>query len=306
MKTLHVAAALLALGLTACTQRELTEVDNSTPVAAQVNASITGTEARASGTSWDEGDAIGLYCISNGGTNFMNVPYTITNIATGAFVSTSPIYFQDLEEVTFSAYYPYDPEGNYIIGKIITAADQTPEGQKRIDYLFASGAKASKNSPEVHFVRTSDTEDHRFQHCMTQLRLVFKQGDDTDLTNMTDFTISGLWMEGMFIPWNGYTELTGPSASDLTIPVTPEDSKEYTRELILFPQGFPADGIGLSLTLGGQAYKATLPQPDGHARLEAGKQCTYTITVNKTALVVKESSIAPWDDSVNGETDAYM
>lgn len=71
----------------------------------------------------------------------MNVKY-VTTAGSGAFtVVNNPgednaIYFQNKDDVTFTAYYPYDGENgtapgtNGIISKSITAAEQTADGRR--------------------------------------------------------------------------------------------------------------------------------------------------------------------------------
>lgn len=292
---------MVALAFAACNNED---VISDGPVAAQVSAGIEGVQTRAAGTSWDSNDQIGISC--NGGkTTYKNVRYTVSNTSDGSFTSTAPIYFQDMVEVTFSAYYPYSEKGG-TISKTIAAADQEAEAQKQIDYMFATGAKASKASPEVKFTNEGST-DARFKHRMSQLSFTFNQGADTDLTNMTDFTISGLKMEGTFNTADGTASVTGTAqAEDLKITGTPSASNTYTRSLILFPQQVVNGTFNLSLTLGGEIYKTKLSVPNGGADLIAGNKYTYTITVNKTEIVVSQSSIENWGNGGNGSGTAEM
>lgn len=292
---------MVALAFAACNNED---VISDGPVAAQVSAGIEGVQTRAAGTSWDSNDQIGISC--NGGkTTYKNVRYTVSNTSDGSFTSTAPIYFQDMAEVTFSAYYPYSEKGE-TISKTIAAADQEAEAQKKIDYMFATGAKASKASPKVKFTNEGST-DARFKHRMSQLSFTFNQGADTDLTNMTDFTISGLKMEGTFNTADGTASVTGTAqAEDLKITGTPSASNTYTRSLILFPQQVVNGIFNLSLTLGGEIYKTKLSVPNGGTDLIAGNKYTYTITVNKTEIVVSQSSIENWGNGGNGSGTAEM
>lgn len=292
---------MVALAFAACNNEE---VINDGPVAAQVSAGIEGVQTRAAGTNWDSNDQIGISC-SGGKTTYTNVLYTVSDVSSGSFASTAPIYFQDLKEVTFSAYYPYAAAGG-TIEKTITATDQEAEAQKKIDYMFASGAKASKQNPSVKFTNEGDT-DARFTHRMSQLSFTFNQGADTDLTNMADFTISGLKMEGTFNTENGTASVTNTAqAAELKITETPSASDTYTRSLILFPQQVENGKFNLSLTLGGETYKTELSVPNGGTDLTAGNKYTYTITVKKTEIVVSQSSIEGWGDGGNGNGTAEI
>lgn len=292
---------MVALTFAACNNEE---VINDGPVAAQVSAGIEGVQTRAAGTNWDSNDQIGISC-SGGKTTYTNVLYTVSDVSSGSFASDAPIYFQDLKEVTFSAYYPYAAAGG-TIEKTITATDQEAEAQKKIDYMFASGAKASKQNPSVKFTNEGDT-DARFTHRMSQLSFTFNQGADTDLTNMADFTISGLKMEGTFNTENGTASVTNTAqAAELKITETPSASDTYTRSLILFPQQVENGKFNLSLTLGGETYKTELSVPNGGTDLTAGNKYTYTITVKKTEIVVSQSSIEGWGDGGDGNGTAEM
>lgn len=292
---------MAALAFTACSNEE---VINDGPVAAQVSAGIEGVQTRAAGTVWDAGDQIGISC-TGGKTAYTNVLYTISDAGSGSFTSLKPIYFQDLEEVTFSAYYPYTADGG-TIEKTIAATDQETEAQKKIDYMYASGAKASKNAPNVKFTNEEGT-DARFKHRMSQVVFTFKKGADTDLTDMTDFTISGLKMEGTFNTEDGTaTAVETTQVVDLKITETPPASDTYTRSLILFPQPVNGGKFNLSLTLGGETYKTELSVPNSGKDLTAGNKYTYTITVNKTGIEVGQSSIEGWGDGGSNSGEATM
>jgi hypothetical protein len=295
---------IAALAFAACSNEE--EVINNGPVAAQISAGIEGVQTRAAGTAWDNEDEIGISCTSTTGkTSSTNVKYVISNASSGSFTSNSPIYFQDLEEVTFSAYYPYTADGG-TVDKTITADDQEAEAQKEIDYMFASGATASKADPNVKFMNEEGT-DARFKHRMSQVVFTFQQGADTDLTDMTDFTISGLKMEGTFNTTDGTATVTETAqAADLKIKETLSASDTYIRSLILFPQLVNGGKFNLSLTLGGETYKTELSVPNNGTDLTAGNKYTYTITINKTGIEVGQSSIEGWGDGGDGSGEATM
>ena len=299
----YLCLGMAALAFAACSNEE--DVTNNSPVAAQVSAGIERVQTRAYDQTWEVGDQIGISCTSEkGDTEYTNRLYTISNAESGSFTNeTNPIFFQDLEEVTLSAYYPYSTnmqEG--IITKTITGTD----AQKDIDYMFATGATASKADPYVNFTN-EDGVDACFKHRMSRLSFTFNQGDDTDLKNMTDFTISGLKMKGTFDTTDGTAKVAdNAETADLTITETPSASNTYSRSLIVFPQTVTGKQFTLSLTLGGQPYSTTLNIPNGADALTTGNDYTYTITVNKTKIVVSKSSIDAWGDGGSGSGSAEM
>ena len=141
-KCLFLAAA--ALTLTACSNDD--ENLNGGPVAAQVTAGIGGVQTRASGTTWDSGDAIGISTIGSTLTLYANMKYTTSgdgNFTHAADLGgeDSGMFFQDADEtVTFCAYYPFHGNEYTDAGTIsdVTTDDQTM--QSTFDFLFATGA----------------------------------------------------------------------------------------------------------------------------------------------------------------------
>lgn len=305
-KYLYLAAA--ALALTACSNDEELTVNNG-PVAAKIYANINGVQTRASGTSWNDGDQIGISSASTGKTNYTNICYNVANTAAGSFTTDTPIYFEDPQPVTFSAYYPWDETlgADLIIEKTVTAEDQESEAQKKIDYMYATGATASKAAPEVKFTdeRGNGGADARFKHRMSRLTLMFRSGEGTKLTDMTDFTISGLKMAGTFNTAKGTAIAnTEAKATDLKITETPSDENEYTRSLIVFPQ--EVISFTLSVTLDGETYSATLVVPDSREALIGGDNYNFTVIVSKTKLQVSSASIADWNNGGTTDVDATL
>lgn len=274
-----------------------TEVVNDGLVAAQVNAeiyNIVGT--RASGTTWAADDEIGISVTSTGLTTGTNVKYTYDS--KNGFTSSSPIYFQDLQEVTFNAYYPFNETGE-TISKTITATDQTAAEQPKIDYMFADGAKADKNNPVVSFKKYGNEAGTSFQHCMSQLTFEFKAGTGIDdLSQLTQYTIKSLNMAGTFDTETGVAEVNTatPDYKDLVFPLSGIQENPYTAEsVIIFPQGTTNNAFDIEITLAGQTYKATLALPaTTDYKFKAGCNLKYIVTINKTGLQVGEAEISGW------------
>ena len=230
MKTRFFALAALALALAAC-NNDNEILNNDGPVAAKFAAGITPV-TRASGTTWDAGDRIGITGI---GTVYDNVPYILKN---GTFEAEGTvIYFQTTEEVVFRAYYPYSPTGGPF--PVTTDAD-AQENQPAIDLLFASGATGSTSSPDVEFTDKTDKggEDHSFHHCMSQLTLSFEEGSGVnfDLVKPAGYTLSGLKLEGSFDTASG-TATVGERADLLRLAHRARRRAEGGRQLYLHRHG---------------------------------------------------------------------
>lgn len=295
----YLCLAATALLLAACTNDEALTTVPDGEVALKVNAAISGIATRATGTTWATGDRIGLTTTSDTKTKYSNVPYAYNG---SAFVADgTDIYFQDTQTAVFSAYYPYSAEAG-VVSKTITADDQAAGSQPQIDYLFASGATASKASPTVNF-----TGEQAFNHCMSQVTLTFINGDDVELDGvLTSYTLGGLVMDGSFDTATGKAQATGTQPADLTITltdVTTTAEGEYTAApLILFPQ--LAAQAGISVTVNDEIYTAMLIIPAG--ALQAGNNYTFPVTVSKTGLTVGSAAINDWTDVQGNGTTATM
>ena len=284
MKNILLAGAAVA-GACAAGNNE-NENMNGAPVPAKFtdamgkNVTATTRVSGTDGTKWDKGDRIGITCI--GGSSYNNVPY-VTNNGNGNFTPASDdiIYFDNTDEVTFHAYYPYKDDNEMTEGKIAATTDaKAQEVQTRHDFLFADGAKGSTYNPEVKF-----TGANAFSHCMSRITLNFKGGSGVTIPTdgPTSYTLKGLLLQGTFDPATGQTATTANSAADVTL------SGSLTSS-IFFPQDVAS--IGMEISLNGNIYNATLPVDEG--KLQSGKEYHYEITISHQNVVVN-ASIKAWD-----------
>lgn len=283
MKTRLLTFAALALALAACDNDE--ENPNDGPVAAQFTAAIgdnvtaTTRVSGTDGTKWDKGDCIGITC--TGGSSYNNVPYVTKGDGNFTPASDDIIYFDNTDEVTFRAYYPYKDDDEMTEGKIAATTDaKAQEVQTRHDFLFASGAKGSTYNPEVKF-----TGANAFSHCMSRITLNFKGGSGVTIPTdgPTSYTLKGLLLQGTFDPANGETATTANSAANVTLPGNRTSS-------IFFPQ--EVESIGMEILLNGNTYYTTLPVKED--KLQSGKEYHYEITISHKDVMVN-ASIKAWD-----------
>ena len=286
------AFAALALSLAACTNDN--EVMDNGPVAARINAEISDAVAtRASGTTWDENDRIGLTGI---GTQYDNVPYIMNG---GAFKEDGEtIYFHTTEKVVFRAYYPYDENGRTLTATTDATAQKN---QPKIDFLYATGATADTYNPTINFTDDTDTggEDCSFHHCMSQISLTFEAGSGVSFSAIKPETykLSRLVLEG------GFDTATGIAKADentQTADLTMELGGALTSSVILFPQ--TKASVGLTVEFNGNEYNATLIVPDG--ALQAGNNYTWTVTVRNEGLSIGTAGISPWNPVSGGNVNA--
>ena len=142
--TKFFALALLAGAMVSCSTEDTASTTANGKVAVQFTGGIS-VNTRASGTTWDNGDRIGITDIGND-TRYGNVPFILKN---GKFEAEGKvIYFEDTKTHTFRAYYPYNAAGGILTATTDATAQQN---QPAIDFLFASGATGDKHSPVVSF-----------------------------------------------------------------------------------------------------------------------------------------------------------
>ena len=292
MKTRFFALAALALLLGACNNDN--EILNGDPVAAQFSADI-APATRASGTTWDNGDRIGITDIGND-SQYGNVPFILKN---GKFEAEGKvIYIEDTKTHTFRAYYPYNAAGGILTATTDATAQQN---QPAIDFLFASGATGDKNNPVVSFTdkTAKGGEDNSFHHRMSQITLTFEAGDGVDFSVVKPerYTLDGLLLTGTFNTADGIaTADNGAQTGELTMNLA---DGNLTSSIILFPQTVAS--LPLVVNYKGQEYHATLTMPEG--ALQAGNNYTYTVKVNATGLTLEGCTIGSWADS-GGESGA--
>lgn len=296
-KTLLFAAA--ALALTACSNDD-NLTGNSEAVAARVTANIDEPGSRAYDQTWEAGDMIGISTTSTGKTHYTNMKYSTTGDGNFTHVGgdASGIFFQDMNEVTFSAYYPFAGTEKSAAG-ILNGTTATQTDQKTFDFLFAEGAKASRTSSTLSF-----TGDAAFQHKMTRLVLNLQTDANsgftaTDVTTGT-YKLNGIKHNGTFDTATGEAVATGEANTDWAITATAADNANVrTYSMILYPQ---ADAtLTLKATIGGESYTCNITPV-----LASGMSYTYTITVKKTGLEVKNCTIDAWGDGGSTTGEATM
>lgn len=315
MKAKYVMIAVLTTLLAGCSNDDENVVDNG-PVAAQVNAEISNRAvSRATATAWEPDDQIGLSTIDGTEpdaprTKYANVPYKYAGSQFGfdetaaTTAGKTQIYFEDTQEVTFRAYYPYTAtltaEG--VIENISTA---NQADQKKFDYLFATGATASKSNPSVKFVKSSSGVGTSFQHCMSQLTFAFVAGPGvTSPSPLTDLKIEDVVNSGSFDTTNGSATAAAKTGGNKDITIATVSNANAS--VILFPQKAPMeDGqFNISLKLDDVSYGATLTLPTdvANGKFTAGVNVAYTITIRKTGLTVNSAEIKGWTPAIGSGT----
>lgn len=312
-----ITAAAMTIMLAGCNSEEGLPTGESVQDMAYFSATIQAPGTRAYDQIWEADDEIGISGTS-GDKTYTNVRY-FTRDNSGSFNpkdEREKIYFQNDEEVTFTAYYPW----NDLQGTTAIAADTREQQiQKTFDFLWAQATGQKKvNDSKVQF---------QFSHKMAKVVLTIKKGSDVNYNEVKAAVLSlgGFKPEGTFSVTDGATAATGealsaewtfagnPTGND-NAPLEKDDTKEtVSYTLLLFPQEF---GTTLPFTAeltGSQSFTTNLDfteanrQKDGtNAKNEwvAGRQYNMGIVLNKTGVVVEGCTIAPWEEVTGNDAIA--
>ncbi len=294
--------ALAIFALASCSSDN--EPDN-TPTALKITAGFE-TGSRAVGSTW-EADRIGVYAIAGNDKmqdKYKNISYSTTSTSDVAqfTADADPIYFEGTGDVTFCAYGPYQSDASWNKPQVNTRSQVTRDQQKRIDFIYATGAVASKSNPTLSF-----TGDKSFRHVMSRLVVKLKPGDG--LTT-PDVAIGGHYIDGLIHDgtFDGATGAVTPTGSPIewslvySMRTTDMTNNVVTYDALVIPQTLTAP-LKYKAVIAAQPYvNDTAMQP----ALEPGKTYTYTITIHKTGLKIEGCTITDWVDGGSGSGEAVM
>lgn len=280
--------ATLLLSLGACD-----DDDNNTELPdyrKTIEAKITGFIAmnqlsKASGTSWDSNDQIGIYMKSAGKTlSASTILNSVNNIAYTTIGSTNfnpvddKIYFPDLSivPVDFVAYYPYS---STLVGEDLTyninVTDQS--NQAAINFMYSGNATDKNNDNEnVSLVFTSQLSTLRFNFTAIEglteadLKGITVKIGDVNTTAKFDLTSAALTSVGDKTSVNAKVAEDGLSAQAILIPAS------------------DAAGTVLTFTLtNGVTFDYTLP---AGRKFESNKTYIYNVSVGNTTSPIVTAS----------------
>ncbi|WP_242386174.1 fimbrillin family protein [Phocaeicola sartorii] len=258
-------------------------------------ASRTTTDADGK-TSWTVDDPVAISM--DGGAS--HKVYKISDAGTGAMVAdgeANTLYWQKSNETkTLAAWHPVScTVGSDTDNGEVDITDQR-SGFGTLENILhapAQGYTYSSSHP-VAFV---------FRHALAKVKVALKKGDgmtDDDLSSatvrLTGYTAGTLGYNGM-TGSEGSNGYISPKAETAGAIVTP-----YTYTALVIPQQMQGKKF-IKVTIGASGaardYFYT-PTNSTDARLEAGKQYNYTITVKKTGLEVAVVPAPAW--GTGGET----
>lgn len=277
-------ASIAALAMGSCSnESDLEQGVNDGSI--RVSASINQVKTRATDSDWAAGDKIGV--TDDKGNN--NVAY-VASSSNGGFTAVGDgITIKGNDTYTFKAYYPYTEEDGEIEFNVVdenyNIADQT-----KVDFLYASGAQATRNNPNVNFA---------FSHKMAKLALTFTNNDESLESDATiSYTISNVATEGTF---DTATGVVTAGEAESYIKATPELGEASTA---IVPSFATANTEALSIVVvvenGGETvnYSGTITP-----ELLAGNQYSYTLDIAYgKGLTITGGTINGWQQNTGDGT----
>lgn len=302
MRVKFYATALLALALAGCNNDEMDNPLADGPVPMSFTADINSVATRATTDGFGRGDVVGIIPLKGNVVEAAqaNIAYTYDG---SAFTATPPYYFQNYDEVTFNAYYPYrstlnDPYTVEIDTRIGNQGTENVNGfdWRKNDYLFAS-AKTTVKAPSVSF---TEAAGNPFKHVMSSVAIDFKAGTEDGVANLkplTGYTLGKVIMDGTFNCSTGTVSLKADAeAENITVTgISCEETvtEHRTSSLILLPQEVDGGKFSLTVNFNNTTYKADLTLSE----LQAGKLHVFPVTIKNTKLEIGEATIKDWETS---------
>lgn len=237
------AAALLA---SSCSSDE--PVLNGSDSYLRVNGTINEVKSRATDTSFDDNDVIGV--------SDQNVAYVYGNsgfAAQGEGIKVA-------ETTTLSAYYPYTAELSNNEIEFDVAANQV------VDFLFAPAVQVTPENPVANF---------QFSHMMSKIAFTVVDADNQFSDASLSLTVTNVATTGKFNTSTGAVTADASNGS-LTSDITAGTAKSF-----IVPSFANANTSDITVTVGvstGEFYVATITPA-----LAAGTQYNYKLTIKKNS-----------------------
>lgn len=314
MKQILILLALSA-GLFSCTrQGEILpgsgqSGDDAVPV--RITGMIGGgTATKVSGTSWDQGDNVGIYMkrsgeVLSGGSVIAgadNVHYTVTDAASGTLTASgNAVYYPREGDVDFIAYYPYRSNLSGYIYPVNIVLQNSSSLTKRADLLYSDNLTGqNRTNPAVGVV---------FRHVMSRLVMNVSMGTGYDKTDIsvTNPYVQGFYTQADFSLVDGsFSNQRAVTSVFPTIEVVSQTAGTAYIELFLIP-------TSASVETNRQVQFLVFPESGNNSTVtwvidpgvlfESGKSYTYNVTLNLTATRSSGADVGFAEDELVSVSD---
>ena len=184
---------------------------------------------------------------------------------------TDPFWWTSREDITVSAWWPYDANDMETMPAVVVAADQsTKAGFEGSDFISAKAQTVQFDKPTLEF-----------SHRTARITVHLKPGAGIPSVTGADVSVTGLGTDNS----NPATIRTYEAGGD-------------TYEALTAPQTVKANTPFIQVDLGGGTYYF---RPKNDVVLEAGSHYTYTVNVTAKGLELAGCTIGDWTNG-SGES----
>ncbi|OUO24186.1 fimbrillin family protein [Bacteroides sp. An322] len=266
-------AAVLLLAATACTQDELADgtrlPEGEYPLIINATGlSVEATPASTRATVDGDWDGVASVALSLGDeTKEYNVTTTDAEKKTATLSNNlSPFWWTSRNDITVSAWWPYDPTNISQMPAVVVKADQSTQAD------FQSSDYISAEKQTVRF----DDPTLTFSHRTARVTVILREG-----AGINDLTGAEVYVTGLS------TDDGNPATITTYAPGTD------TYEALAAPQTVMANTPFIQVDLGRGTYYF---RPKNDVVLEAGSRYTYTVNVTAKGLELAGCTIGGWTD----------
>ena len=272
---LHIlsAATILLFAATACTQDDLgggTLPEGEYPLVIRATGlQAVATPASTRATVDGDWQGVQTVALSVGGTV---KEYDVTASDADGYKTatlssdTDPFWWTSREDITVSAWWPYNATDMGTMPAVVVAADQsTQTAFQGSDFISAKAQTVQFDNPTLEF-----------SHRTARITVLLKPGDGIPSVTGANVSVTGLGTDN----GNPATIRTYEAGGD-------------TYEALTAPQTVKANTPFIQVDLGGGTYYF---RPHSDVVLEAGNRYTYTVSVNATGLTLEGCTIGGWTD----------
>ena len=271
-------AAVLLLAATACTQDELADgtrlPEGEYPLIINATGlSVEATPASTRATVDGDWDGVASVALSLGDeTKEYNVTTTDAEKKTATLSNNlSPFWWTSRNDITVSAWWPYDPTNISQMPAVVVKADQSTQAD------FQSSDYISAEKQTVRF----DDPTLTFSHRTARVTVILREG-----AGINDLTGAEVYVTGLSTDDGNPATITTYAPSD------------KTYEALAAPQTVKANTPFIQVDLNGGTFYF---RPKNDVVLAANSRYTYTVNVTAKGLELAGCTIGSWADG-GGET----
>lgn len=289
-------AALALVALASCSKTESVEISNVWSGELRISSGI---ETRATETTWEADDTIGVFMSNTGTTDAVglhNTKYSTSSTATSATFTVDAdfdeLYYPQSGDVDIVAHYPYNSSATLSTYPIDVEAQSD---LTTIDFMSAKMVGVAKSKTALAL---------KFYHLLSQLKVTLTPATDGGLTvsdlAAATITVSGTQTSATATLGYDSTEEM-PTATFSLSGNTVDLSLAATNSIATFIVVPQTTSLTFTITVAevGEFYVTI-----NNTKLTPGDEHSYAISVSRTTATIEGATINPWGSGSSESLDA--